>query len=942
MNKLLIPIITFLICCCSFSVNGQTSSFTFQSANGTFCTPATINFTQTYTGNPIGFSWRFGDGQTSNGINPSVTYSTPGTYIIQLVSVFTNQVIESSKSITINQSITGSLTADRNYICTPGNILFTATTSGNIGSYDWSFGDGSPNVTTTSPTFNHSYTTFGNYTASVKATDVSGCTIIGTTIITVQKPPVSGTVTPIKGCIPIKVVFSANATVPNGGSVANYSYDYGDGSPASSAASHTYTTVGSFIPSVTVTTNEGCTNTYSYPKVAFGTPPTNHIAYPSKTVYCGSDPAVFFSTAKNANSWVWDYGDGTIQTVIDSVTSHKYATLGPKTITVTPFFNGCAGLPKSFSITIIGVIAGFNYANTCSNKNTFSFTNSSQGNLSTILWNFGDGSPTTSVRNPMHTFPTNGSFSTKLTVFDSISGCADMITTTLFTGTPTLINPETAVCRNSMTTFSIQNNYSNTAASYTWSVLGLPAFLNASSDYSPVASIFGNYTNNQVIISNGSQYCTDTLLLNHPILVRGPKLNFTTSSKACANTSYNILNTSSSFVPTDTIVFSSWNYGITTSNDVTFQPSNVKFPSSGIYNIKLFARDNNGCIDSLTKQVDVKPVPFLRIFPRNDTICEGKTASFIAYHSNNDTLSWSPTTTLSCAACDTVVARPTSSTLYYATVNNIFNCPSIDSTLITVYSPFKATAVINPIFLCAKESVKISVLPTGKKIFWSPSNNISNTLVYNPVVSPPTSTTYTATLTDSVGCFTDTTSVDIIIKSLPQVNAGPDKIYPYNYMFSISPIYSANVFSYSWLPSGSLSCTTCSMPNGIALSSQQYTIKVTSDSGCVSKDDITIFVECKYANLLMPSAFTPNGDGLNDTYYPMTRGIKAVKRFAVYNRYGQQLFEAKSFTPNDKTFGWNGKFNGIEQSSGSYVFMLEAICDLGEIITKKDSFLLLR
>ena len=92
----------------------------------------------------------------------------------------------------------------------------------------------------------------------------------------------------------------------------------------------------------------------------------------------------------------------------------------------------------------------------------------------------------------------------------------------------------------------------------------------------------------------------------------------------------------------------------------------------------------------------------------------------------------------------------------------------------------------------------------------------------------------------------------------------------------------------------------------------------------------------------MPSAFTPNRDGLNDFYYPLTRGIKTIKRFAIFNRYGQQLFEAKNFTPNERSIGWNGKLNGIDQSPGSYVFMLEAICDLGGIISKKDSFLLLK
>ena len=936
----MILFIPFFICYCSFSVNGQSSSFTYQSSNGTLCSPITINFTQTYTGNPIGFTWNFGNGQTSNSFNPSIIYSAPGTYNVKLVTVYNEQAIETSQTIIINQSITASITADRNYICTPGNILFTANSSGNIGTYDWSFGDGSPNVTTNSSTINHNYSGFGNFTATVKATDVSGCAASSTTDIIVQKPPVTGTVFPIKGCIPAKVNFTANVIVPNGANVTSYSYDYGDGSPASSSASHTYSTVGSFIPRVTITTNEGCTNTFTYPKIAFGTPPTNHIAYSKKNAYCGSESAVFISSALNANSWAWDFGDGSTQTVTDSTTSHKYTTLGTKTISVTPYFNGCAGLPKSFSINIIGVIAGYGYANTCSNKNTFAFTNSSQGNLSTILWNFGDGSPSTTIPNPVHTFNTSGAFLTYIKVSDIITGCSDSLTNTIYTATPKLLNPDSSVCRNSQTNFTIQNNYTNPSSSYNWSVVGLPDVVNNTNPYSPIATIFGNFTNNQVIISNGAQYCNDTLLLNHPVLVRGPRLSFTTSSNICANTSYSIVNTSSSFVQYDTILFSSWNYGFTAPTDNNFQPKTIKFPSSGIYTITFLAKDNNGCIDSLKKQIDVKPIPFLRIFPRGDTLCQGGKITLIAYHS--DTLSWASSPSLSCTKCDTTVAKPTSTTLYYATVNNSFNCPFTDSTLITVFSPFTATPLANPIYLCLKESVKISVLPAGKKIFWSPSTNISNTTIYNPVVSPPKSTTYIATLTDSVGCFSSTTSVDVIIKSLPEVNAGPDRILSYNSMFTITPVYSSNVISYLWVPGGSLSCTTCPVTGGLALTSQHYAIKATSDSGCISKDDVTIFVECKYANLLMPSAFTPNRDGLNDIFYPITRGIKLVKRFAVYNRYGQQLFEAKNFVPNDKSFGWNGKLNGFDQSPGSYVYMLETICDIGETIFKKDSFLLLR
>ena len=719
MNRFLIIIFTIAVGLASLSTKAQSSSFAYQSANGNLCNPTTINFTQTCTGSPIGFTWSFGNGQSSNFPNPSVTYNTAGTYTVQLTAVFNDQVIESSQNITVNQSITGTLSADRNYICIPGNVLFTATSSGNIATYDWSFGDGTATVSTSTPTINHNYAGFGTFSATVKATDVSGCSVTSQTNIIVQSPPISGTVSPTSGCISALVNFTAAVTVPTGSNVTSYLYDYGDGSSPSSMTSHTYAAVGTFTPSVSITTNEGCTNTYNYPAIAFGTPPTNHTAYPTKNVYCGSETAVFISNATNANSWLWDFGDGTTLVVTDTITSHKYALLGPKSIKVTPFFNGCAGTQIMFPIDIVGVIAGFTYANTCTSKNIFSFTNTSQGNLTTTLWDFGDGSPTSFQPSPTHTFPSSGSFLTKLTVTDNVTGCSDVLAQPIYTATPKVVNPDNVICRGSNTTFTIQNNYINGAATYYWNVLGLPTVTNSANPYTTSGINLGNFTTNQIIISNGPQYCNDTLPLDHPILVKGPNLNFTAAATICANSVYTITNNSSAFVPADTVKLWYWNYGMSTANDTVYQPQPIKYTAPGIYNIKLVAKDKNGCVDSLSKQVDVKPIPFLRIFPRNDTLCFGQSATIVAFHS--DTLSWSPAATLSCANCDTTVANPAATTLYFATVNNSFNCPFKDSTLITVFQPFTASTITNPSFVCLNDSIQINALPLGKTITWSPT-----------------------------------------------------------------------------------------------------------------------------------------------------------------------------------------------------------------------------
>ena len=425
-------LLLFFIGCIPFSGYAQSSSFTFQSSNGVFCSPSTVNFTQTCTGTPIGFTWSFGNGQFSNAANPSITFAA-GTYTVKLVAVFETEAIESAQTITINPSITGSLAADRNYICIPGNVNFTAGSSGNIVSYEWNFGDGSAAITTTTPTISHTYAAFGSYPATVKVTDAAGCFVTSPTTIIVQKPPITGGASPSSGCINANVIFTTNPTLPTGGNVTNYTYDYADGSPTSSTASHTYTLVGSYNPTVSIVTNEGCTNTFNYPTIAFGTPPTSHVAAASKPIYCGSETPTFTSTAVNANSWFWDYGDGTTETTTTGAAQHKYATLGTKNITVTPYFNGCAGNLIPITINVVGVISQFTFANTCAAPRTFLFTNTSLGNQSVISWDFGDGSPTSSAPNPTHTFPANGLFVTGLTITDNATGCTDVFYRAIYT-----------------------------------------------------------------------------------------------------------------------------------------------------------------------------------------------------------------------------------------------------------------------------------------------------------------------------------------------------------------------------------------------------------------------------------------------------------------------------------------------------------------------------
>ncbi len=942
MGKNILILFFILLSCCAF---GQTTDFTYSSGNNA-CLPVNIQFTQTSSGTPKGYLWDFGNGTRSNAANPIATFTSAGSYSVRLITVYENSTAVKRKTVVIQPSINASFNYDRNFLCQPGTVNFTASASGNLANYIWDFGDGTALVTGTANNIAHSFSAFGEFTVTLKAISNSGCEVTSSRQVSVIEPVISGSInTALLGCAPLSTDFDISVSVPPGSSVSSYLWNFGDGATVTTntaQVNHNYTQIGSFSPTVVITTVEGCTSSFSFDSVATGRPPTGHNAYPIDTVFCGSETPQFVSTANNANRYDWDFGGGSITSVTDTTTEHRYSNLGPKSITVTPYFNGCAGTPVNFNITIIGVIARFTYANTCNDRKTFKFRNTSQGNMSTVNWSLGNQGYSNNIDTVSHTYPQFGVFGVKILVTDNITGCIDTFKTRIYTANPVLQNPDRSICINTDTRFTISNNYTNPAVSYLWNVLGNEIGPNSVASPLIHADSLGNFTN-QVIISNGPQYCPDTAVLDHPITVRGPKLDFTMPASICLNESLSVVNLSAPYQPADTINVWYWNFGLVSSNDFIYQPLPYTYSNPKIYNVKLTAIDIYGCKDTLVKRVSVRPMPFLWIIPKSDTLCEGQSSTLIGYTSDN--ILWnaaSSATSGFCTNCDTTAVRPVTTTRFYATATNSFNCVATDSAMVKVFNPFNAVSSTPDTAVCAGLKVPFTVSPEHKVVSWSPASSLNSANVYNPVASPDQTTTYTASLTDSAGCFTSSTDIKVIVKSKPEISAGPDKVYPYNSTFNFAPAYSANIRSWLWSPSDSLTCSTCPVPSGIAVSTKTYVLRATTDSGCVATDNVTIFVECKGANLLMPAAFTPNNDNLNDIYHPITRGIRSITRFAVYNRQGQLVYEARNYLPNKKDIGWDGRYRSQQQGPAAYVYIIEAVCDIGQTIFSKGSFLLVR
>ena len=118
---------------------------------------------------------------------------------------------------------------------------------------------------------------------------------------------------------------------------------------------------------------------------------------------------------------------------------------------------------------------------------------------------------------------------------------------------------------------------------------------------------------------------------------------------------------------------------------------------------------------------------------------------------------------------------------------------------------------------------------------------------------------------------------------------------------------------------------------------QTFVVTGYSEYDC-SADDTLIFDEIEQCCLFSyPDAFTPDGDGINDGWRPVTYGNVDFYLLSVYNRWGQRMYVSSD--PGEK---WDGNFMGKPCDVGSYYYLLKAKCITGQEEESGGSFILIR
>ncbi|PKP20962.1 MAG: hypothetical protein CVU05_07830, partial [Bacteroidetes bacterium HGW-Bacteroidetes-21] len=338
--------------------------------------------------------------------------------------------------------------------------------------------------------------------------------------------------------------------------------------------------------------------------------------------------------------------------------------------------------------------------------------------------------------------------------------------------------------------------------------------------------------------------------------------------------------------------------------DITPQISNL---CANLYSVTL--TDANGCTDTLSRQITEPPQINANLTVTNSLCSSGSGDGAIQSAVTGGTLPidflWSNDST-------TQNITNLNAGWYFLTLTDAQLCQVIDSAEVVPGIIVDALAWKDTI-ICGHDSIQI--FGFGSTIFtWTPTTGMNNPLVFNPWVSPGVTTTYFFTAYDSI-CF-DIDSVTIGAYAPLNIDAGPDETILYDHPTQITGSGGTTGTTFEWVPATGLenpnALTTSSNPE----STTTYYLIATDENGCIEMDSLIITV---IPRIVVPTGFTPNGDGMNDDWEIDMIHLYPNCEIEVYNRWGEQLFYSLGYPASER---FDGTYKGKDLPIGTYYYII--------------------
>lgn len=883
--------------------------------------------------------WIFSDGTNTTVEDPVHDFPTFGTFTIWLATYNAASGCRDTAVTTIYiDSLIPNFTADRTGICRGEAVTFTAgVLGGPVMQYRW-FDNGTEFTGTPpgAPVITRTFTVTGYHTIMLAVRNTNNCwdTMRMVNMILVTAPSVGFTAVPNSGCAPLTVTFTSTSTPTPGSSISSYAWTWGDGSPlplgSGSPTTHTYTANGTYSVKLVATDNLGCRDSATVSAAVTVWRPV--ASFTASNVHpCIASPVTFTSTSSGApfTSLTWDYGDGS-PTGSGTTSTHSYSATGSYNVKLTILdSHGCTDeVTYPSYITVTRPTAAFTMSDSVSvcPPLMVNFTNTSTG-ATGYNWAFGDGG-TSIIPSPSNMYISSGLYPVRL-IATNMYGCKDTAIhyVNIFGYAGALSYSPLQGCAPLTVYFSATLT---NIPFITWDFSdGFTSTVSYTDTISHTYLTPGAYVPKLLLSDNTGCQSASVGLDTIKVDAVYPKFN-TEPSPVCIGMEFTFIDSSTGYW--NPVNNWTWTYDGNTS---TLPSPTYTINTPGTYPVTLVVSNAWGCTGTITKTLVIEPPPVVTA-SGDTTVCVGDAATLRGYGAV--TYTWVDPATLSCTACNPTYASPTVPTVYTVTGTDARGC--IDTATVTVNLRTHTIAEAwGDTAVC--QGVPVPLFDTGGHTYlWLPAAGLNDNTIASPIATPNYTTIYMA-IAQLGSCIPDTNYVTVEIYPLPTVDAGPNQRLVAGTPAQLNAT-GTNIDSLMWWPSETLSCNTCLNPVATMTVNTTYNIDVKSKHGCRASDSVTILLYCENSQVFVPNSFTPNGDGQNDLFYPRGVGVKAVKTFRIYNRWGELLFERDNIMLNDADNAWDGSYKGGIPKPDVYVYIVEALCYTGEDIFIKGDVTIIR
>lgn len=418
-----------------------------------------------------------------------------------------------------------------------------------------------------------------------------------------------------------------------------------------------------------------------------------------------------------------------------------------------------------------------------------------------------------------------------------------------------------------------------------------------------------------------------------------PAFEFDGGQIFCDGTPVTFRDNSSSF---GTITRWYWDLGDGTKLNTPLPPAHT-FPKAGKYEVKMVIEDNSGCIsDTLKNPLTIGSYPEAAF--THETLCLGeplqlKDASTVEvgtlgqwnwnFGGGRTSTAKNPTAPFTAPGTYPVTLEAVSVEGCAATVTpsiNVYPTPLISATA--------KHACIGEVTELRAENLTPAISIAKWRWDVSDGETLSR---QNTGYQYPQRGRYavTARAVSTDGCTSKPVSLEAVVTDIG-LNAGQDTLVARGQPLRLHAQTQGDHLQYQWWPSVGLSNASAAETIAMPDKDQLYRVTVRSPEGCVQEDEVMVKVYTG-PEFYVPTAFTPNNDGVNDRFRVIAPGVPQLAFLRVWDRWGKMVFETRALSEP-----WNGEVNGRPAAAGTYVWMVEGTDYTGRKFSRQGTVTLIR